>query len=175
MPNLVNERGGAWWLNPARRNLGRRPDSPFSPNSFLVVLLVAVYLLSKSVKNVQEGIVVLINPTLAIIIQPTQSILKNQLWFLTKLFNASHSFTHETTKKQTLGVPVQAEAPPSELALAVTQHFEAMEVDKDEVIGGFLSRLSTMIINHTINVSLRTSNLKLKKKIIRFLFLFVLY
>mmetsp|Transcript_9961 Transcript_9961/g.12557 ORF Transcript_9961/g.12557 Transcript_9961/m.12557 type:complete len:303 (+) Transcript_9961:119-1027(+) len=40
------------------------------------------------------------------------------------------------------GVPVRAEAPPSELAVAVARHFEAMEVDEDEVIGGFLSRLS---------------------------------
>jgi hypothetical protein len=41
------------------------------------------------------------------------------------------------------GVPVRAEAPPSELAVAVARHFEAMEVDEDTVIGGFLARLSS--------------------------------
>jgi len=40
------------------------------------------------------------------------------------------------------GVPVRAEAPPSELAVAVARHFEAMEVDEENVIGGFLARLS---------------------------------
>jgi SAGA-associated factor 29 len=40
------------------------------------------------------------------------------------------------------GVTVRQEAPPSELAVAVARHFEAMEVDEDQVIGGFLSRLS---------------------------------
>jgi len=40
------------------------------------------------------------------------------------------------------GVPVRAEAPPSELAVAVARHFEAMEVDEDVAVGGFLSRLS---------------------------------
>jgi hypothetical protein len=42
---------------------------------------------------------------------------------------------------QHLGVAVRAEAPPSELAVAVARHFEAMEVDEEECIGGFLERL----------------------------------
>eukprot|EP01083_Nonionella_stella_P078488 214826_1 len=40
------------------------------------------------------------------------------------------------------GVPVRNEAPPSELAVAVARHFEAMEVDEETVINGFLARLS---------------------------------
>ena len=40
------------------------------------------------------------------------------------------------------GVPTRNEAPPSELAVAVARHFESMEVDEEQVIGGFLSRLS---------------------------------
>lgn len=40
------------------------------------------------------------------------------------------------------GVSVRAGAPPSELAVGVARHFESLEVDADEVIGGFLSRLS---------------------------------
>merc|ERR1719491_2376672 len=40
------------------------------------------------------------------------------------------------------GVPVRSEAPPSELAVAVARHFESMEVDEENVIGGFLARLS---------------------------------
>jgi len=39
------------------------------------------------------------------------------------------------------GVPVRPEAPPSELAVAVARHFEAMEVNEEECIGGFLDRL----------------------------------
>ena len=39
-------------------------------------------------------------------------------------------------------VPVRNEAPPSEIAVAVARHFEAMEVDEDTVINGFLARLS---------------------------------
>mmetsp|Transcript_42275 Transcript_42275/g.47761 ORF Transcript_42275/g.47761 Transcript_42275/m.47761 type:complete len:500 (+) Transcript_42275:131-1630(+) len=39
------------------------------------------------------------------------------------------------------GVKVRPEAPPSELAVAVARHFEQMEVDEEEVIGGFLERL----------------------------------
>lgn len=39
------------------------------------------------------------------------------------------------------GVPVRAEAPPSELAVAVARHFEQMEIDEEECIGGFLERL----------------------------------
>jgi len=41
------------------------------------------------------------------------------------------------------GVSVRAGAPPSELAVGVARHFEALlDVDEDQVIGGFLSRLS---------------------------------
>jgi hypothetical protein len=40
------------------------------------------------------------------------------------------------------GVAVRPDAPPSELAVAVARHFEAMEVDETESIGGFLARLS---------------------------------
>jgi SAGA-associated factor 29 len=39
------------------------------------------------------------------------------------------------------GVNVRPEAPPSELASAVARHFEQMEVDEEECIGGFLERL----------------------------------
>jgi hypothetical protein len=39
------------------------------------------------------------------------------------------------------GVNVRAEAPPSELAVAVARHFESMEVDEEACIGGFLERL----------------------------------
>ena len=42
----------------------------------------------------------------------------------------------------TAGVSVRAEAPPSELAVAVARHFESMEVDEEAVLGGFLSRLT---------------------------------
>lgn len=40
------------------------------------------------------------------------------------------------------GVSVRPEAPPSELAVAVARHFEIVNVDEDEVVGGFLARLS---------------------------------
>ena len=40
-----------------------------------------------------------------------------------------------------IGVSVRPEAPPSELAVAVARHFEQMEVDEEECIGGFLERL----------------------------------
>mmetsp|Transcript_1979 Transcript_1979/g.2118 ORF Transcript_1979/g.2118 Transcript_1979/m.2118 type:complete len:359 (-) Transcript_1979:215-1291(-) len=39
------------------------------------------------------------------------------------------------------GVNLRAEAPPSEMAVGVARHFESMEVDEEQVIGGFLSRL----------------------------------
>lgn len=39
-------------------------------------------------------------------------------------------------------VPIRNEAPPSEIAVAVARHFEAMEVDEETVINGFLARLS---------------------------------
>ena len=42
-----------------------------------------------------------------------------------------------------IGVGCRLEAPPSELAVAVARHFEAMEVDEETVIGGFLARLSS--------------------------------
>eukprot|EP00523_Entomoneis_sp_CCMP467_P000696 CAMPEP_0168742974 /NCGR_PEP_ID=MMETSP0724-20121128/13319_1 /TAXON_ID=265536 /ORGANISM="Amphiprora sp., Strain CCMP467" /LENGTH=294 /DNA_ID=CAMNT_0008790553 /DNA_START=34 /DNA_END=918 /DNA_ORIENTATION=- len=41
------------------------------------------------------------------------------------------------------GVQVRPEAPPSELAVAVARHFETMEVNEEECIGGFLERLET--------------------------------
>ena len=40
-----------------------------------------------------------------------------------------------------LGVHVRSEAPPSELAVGVARHFEAMEVIEEDCIGGFLERL----------------------------------
>lgn len=40
-----------------------------------------------------------------------------------------------------VGVQVRSDAPPSELAVAVARHFEQMEVDEEECIGGFLERL----------------------------------
>ena len=39
-------------------------------------------------------------------------------------------------------VNVRDEAPPSEIAVAVARHFEAMEVDEETVVNGFLARLS---------------------------------
>jgi hypothetical protein len=39
------------------------------------------------------------------------------------------------------GVHVRAEAPPSELAVGVARHFEAMEVNEEDCISGFLERL----------------------------------
>ena len=39
-------------------------------------------------------------------------------------------------------VSVRNEAPPSEIAVAVARHFEAMEVDEEIAINGFLARLS---------------------------------
>jgi len=41
------------------------------------------------------------------------------------------------------GIPISAEAevPSSELGVAVAQHFESLEVDEEEAIGGFLARL----------------------------------
>lgn len=41
------------------------------------------------------------------------------------------------------GIPISAEAPPSELGVAVAQHFESLEVDEEQAIGGFLARLET--------------------------------
>lgn len=40
-----------------------------------------------------------------------------------------------------VGVQVRSDAPPSELAVAVARHFEQMEIDEEECIGGFLERL----------------------------------
>jgi SAGA-associated factor 29 len=39
-------------------------------------------------------------------------------------------------------VPVRNEAPHSEIAVAVARHFEAMEVNEETVVNGFLARLS---------------------------------
>lgn len=39
------------------------------------------------------------------------------------------------------GVTVRPDAPPSELAVAVARHFEALEVDEEACVGGFLERL----------------------------------
>jgi SAGA-associated factor 29 len=39
------------------------------------------------------------------------------------------------------GVNVRSEAPPSELAVGVARHFEAMEIDEEACIGGFLAKL----------------------------------
>lgn len=38
-------------------------------------------------------------------------------------------------------VNIRTEAPPLELAVAVARHFESMDVDEEDCIGGFLSRL----------------------------------
>jgi SAGA-associated factor 29 len=54
----------------------------------------------------------------------------------------THTLHKNTNTRYKPGVSVRQEAPPSELAVAVARHFEAMEVDEEEVIGGFLSRLS---------------------------------
>ena len=45
------------------------------------------------------------------------------------------------TNNNEKGVYVRAEAPPSELAVAVARHFESVEVNEEECIGGFLERL----------------------------------
>lgn len=45
--------------------------------------------------------------------------------------------------RSSIGVHVRQDAPPSELAVAVARHFEAMDVDEEECIGGFLEKLST--------------------------------
>ena len=39
------------------------------------------------------------------------------------------------------GIPISAEAPPSELGVAVAQHFESVNINEEEAIGGFLARL----------------------------------
>eukprot|EP00581_Thalassiosira_minuscula_P019664 CAMPEP_0183727056 /NCGR_PEP_ID=MMETSP0737-20130205/24715_1 /TAXON_ID=385413 /ORGANISM="Thalassiosira miniscula, Strain CCMP1093" /LENGTH=310 /DNA_ID=CAMNT_0025958581 /DNA_START=22 /DNA_END=954 /DNA_ORIENTATION=+ len=39
------------------------------------------------------------------------------------------------------GIPISAEAPPSELGVAVAQHFETADVNEEQAIGGFLARL----------------------------------
>ena len=39
------------------------------------------------------------------------------------------------------GLPVSAEAPASELGVAVAQHFETEEINEEQAIGGFLARL----------------------------------
>ena len=40
------------------------------------------------------------------------------------------------------GVNLRHDAPPSEIAVAVARHFEAMDVDEEAAIHGFLARLS---------------------------------
>ena len=52
--------------------------------------------------------------------------------------NCNHYFWFVLNNK---GVQVRPEAPPSELAVAVARHFEGMEVDEQDCIGGFLERL----------------------------------
>ena len=47
------------------------------------------------------------------------------------------------------GVQVRPEAPPSELAVAVARHFEAMEVNGEECVGGFLERLNVGMVGPT--------------------------
>lgn len=39
------------------------------------------------------------------------------------------------------GIPISTEAPPSELGVAVAQHFETADVNDEAAIGGFLARL----------------------------------
>jgi SAGA-associated factor 29 len=39
------------------------------------------------------------------------------------------------------GIPISAEAPPSELGVAVAQHFETVDINEEQAIGGFLARL----------------------------------
>jgi SAGA-associated factor 29 len=41
------------------------------------------------------------------------------------------------------GINIVADAPPSELGVAVAQHFDTLEVDEDRAIGAFLSRLES--------------------------------
>ena len=57
------------------------------------------------------------------------------LTFLSQTFFSIHIHYFKT------GVPIRPDAPPSELAVAVARHFEAMDVDEEECIGGFLERL----------------------------------
>mmetsp|Transcript_18443 Transcript_18443/g.39891 ORF Transcript_18443/g.39891 Transcript_18443/m.39891 type:complete len:312 (+) Transcript_18443:87-1022(+) len=39
------------------------------------------------------------------------------------------------------GIPISAEAPPSELGVAVAQHFETVDINEEQAVGGFLARL----------------------------------
>ncbi|KAL3817308.1 hypothetical protein ACHAXA_003049 [Cyclostephanos tholiformis] len=39
------------------------------------------------------------------------------------------------------GIPISAEAPSSELGVAVAQHFETVDINEEQAIGGFLARL----------------------------------
>ena len=57
---------------------------------------------------------------------------------ITLITTATFSFRFCAVPKN---VNVRPEAPPSELAVAVARHFEGMEVDEEECIGGFLERL----------------------------------
>lgn len=60
-------------------------------------------------------------------------------------YHHKHKLTPHKNKQNNniyiTGVTVRPEAPPSELAVAVARHFEHMEVDEEECIGGFLERL----------------------------------
>jgi SGF29 tudor-like domain/Sin3 binding region of histone deacetylase complex subunit SAP30 len=49
--------------------------------------------------------------------------------------------TLKTGFHSSTGVHVRPEAPPSELAVGVARHFEAMDVNEEDCIGGFLERL----------------------------------
>ena len=51
------------------------------------------------------------------------------------------SASYDVSSLLSLGVPVRPEAPPSELAVGVARHFEAMDVNEEDCIGGFLERL----------------------------------
>jgi SAGA-associated factor 29 len=56
-------------------------------------------------------------------------------------FNHVSRLSDTSPTQRNLGVHVRPEAPPSELAVAVARHFESMDVDEEECIGGFLERL----------------------------------
>ena len=51
------------------------------------------------------------------------------------------NLSNSTVLFYSAGVPVRNEAPPSELAVAVARHFENMDVNEEECIGGFLDHL----------------------------------
>lgn len=64
---------------------------------------------------------------------------------------------------------MRPEAPPSELAVAVARHFEGMEVDEEECIGGFLERLekgsgTTEYAQKTSHFDGRATQLSVRKR-----------